>query len=84
MSENITHMAERFYDRNDTILQLAAALRRGDPESVIDFQGACREATTQSLYAQTLAAGSGYLQAAGDFFAEKSDGKAFLARIKIS
>ena len=75
---------ERFYDRNDPILRLAAALRRGDAESTIDLEQAHEAAATQSLFAQTLARGLGNLRTAADFFERRTDDKAFRARIEIS
>ncbi len=52
---------ENFYDPKDEIIQLAAALRRGDAESSIDIKSASSDAKAQSLYARALAAGYGNL-----------------------
>ena len=64
---------ENFYDPNDEIIQLAAALRRGDAESSIDIGTAHSDAKSQSLYARALAAGYGNLLAGADIYNGKSD-----------
>ncbi len=68
---------ENFYDPKDEIIQLAAALRRGDAESSINIRAAHSDAQTQSLYARALAAGYGNLLAAADIYNGQSNAPEF-------
>lgn len=68
---------ENFYNPKDKIIQLAAALRRGDAESSINIKAAHSDAQTQSLYARALAAGYGNLLAAADIYNGQSNAPEF-------
>ena len=57
-----------FYDRDDPLIRLARALQEGTPSRRLIWRSALDEARGQSLYAQALARGYGYLQAASDYF----------------
>lgn len=63
---------ENFYNPNNEILKLGAALRRGDAEMTINTTTAISNAHSQSLYARAMAAGYGNLVAAAKYYLVQS------------
>jgi len=72
-----------FYDATDPIILLARSIHRGAVDYTIDLSKAVEAAEKQSLYAQALHKGYGYLQAASDFFEHIIDLDEFSVKLHI-
>jgi hypothetical protein len=57
-----------FYDREDALIRLVRGIQRGDSPEAVDREQALAAATDQSLYAQVLALGYGYIHAASEYW----------------